>query len=496
MKITRFQIKELHGIFDYDVRLNEDLTFIYGENGSGKTTVLNMLDSVVSGEVYKLFNYSFKEIIVYYEKRKSGVKSLVKVKSKGDYAVRRLIIDFDGESMDIYRNQVSGKESELDERRLISNLKFFSEFKLAKKIRKTFNYVFLPLNRLSYEKYIYDYTNARINRNKLILEDFIFDNSIENMSSVKALVYRSISIINSNINELNDKFRETILKSALEVQADINITDFFKYFGSNDVIDELEVTKNKYIKLLEELKTITTKEQKEGHIKYFDDLIKKVEKSLKNISDLKGRLPADLLGAYIELIRISKLIKLHEKMNRSIEELKLPINKFLEYTNLFLNNAKDKKKLVVTPHGRLSFTTNYTGKEVSLEYLSSGEKQIVTLFANLIFKVKRDNFTIFIVDEPELSLHLSWQNKLVETIRKINDNMQIVFATHSPEIIGKYDEKVFELQKMYKPVVGEAENVVKKRDNFEDLVLSKLLKDLEDLEDLEYELLNTRGKDD
>ena len=60
MKITRFQIKELHGIFDYDVRLNEDLTFIYGENGSGKTTVLNMLDSVVSGEVYKLFNYKVK----------------------------------------------------------------------------------------------------------------------------------------------------------------------------------------------------------------------------------------------------------------------------------------------------------------------------------------------------------------------------------------------------------------------------------------------------
>ena len=292
---------------------------------------------------------------------------------------------------------------------------------------------------------------------------------------------------------MNDKFRETILKSALEVEADINITDLFKYFGSNDVIDELEVTKNKYIKLQEELKTITTKEQKQDHIKYFDNLIKKVEKSLKNISDSKGRLPADLLGAYIELIRISKLIKLHEKMNRSIEELKLPINKFLEYTNPFLNNAKDKKKLVVTPHGHLSFTTNYTGKEVSLEYLSSGEKQIVTLFANLIFKVKRDNFTIFIVDEPELSLHLSWQNKLVETIRKINDNMQIVFATHSPEIIGKYDEKVFELQKMYKPVVREAENVVKKRDNLEDLVLSKLLKDLEDLE---YELLNTRGKDD
>lgn len=39
MKITEFKIKSLHGFFDYDIKLNEDLTFIYGENGSGKTTV-------------------------------------------------------------------------------------------------------------------------------------------------------------------------------------------------------------------------------------------------------------------------------------------------------------------------------------------------------------------------------------------------------------------------------------------------------------------------
>lgn len=66
MKITRFEIKGLHGFFDYDVNLNEDITFLFGENGSGKTTVLSMLDHVVSGEIYKLFNYKFKKITVYF----------------------------------------------------------------------------------------------------------------------------------------------------------------------------------------------------------------------------------------------------------------------------------------------------------------------------------------------------------------------------------------------------------------------------------------------
>ena len=69
MKIVGFKIQALYGFFDYNVALNKDLTFIYGENGSGKTTVLNMLDHVVSGEIYKLFKYNFKNITIFYEKK-------------------------------------------------------------------------------------------------------------------------------------------------------------------------------------------------------------------------------------------------------------------------------------------------------------------------------------------------------------------------------------------------------------------------------------------
>ena len=43
MKIKKIQINGLHGYFQYDIDLNEDISLLYGKNGSGKTTVLNLI---------------------------------------------------------------------------------------------------------------------------------------------------------------------------------------------------------------------------------------------------------------------------------------------------------------------------------------------------------------------------------------------------------------------------------------------------------------------
>ena len=79
--------------------------------------------------------------------------------------------------------------------------------------------------------------------------------------------------------------------------------------------------------------------------------------------------------------------------------------------------------------------------------MSSGEKQLLTFFANLIFNVDRKSSGIFVVDEPELSLHLSWQKIFVDKAININNNIQLIFATHAPEIIGRYRDKMFRLEK-------------------------------------------------
>lgn len=64
MKIKKIKINGLHGYFQYDINLNEDISLLYGKNGSGKTTVLNLIEFILGGEIYKLKDITFKNVII------------------------------------------------------------------------------------------------------------------------------------------------------------------------------------------------------------------------------------------------------------------------------------------------------------------------------------------------------------------------------------------------------------------------------------------------
>ena len=129
-----------------------------------------------------------------------------------------------------------------------------------------------------------------------------------------------------------------------------------------------------------------------------------------------------------------------------------PIETFLTTINGFIGNNTDNKQIIIDKEGKIYFTTNYSKQKISIHYLSSGEKQLLIFFANLIFNVKSDKSGIFVVDEPELSLHLSWQRKFVDKALDINNNLQLIFATHAPEIIGNRRDKTFRLEKIFEQV--------------------------------------------
>ena len=88
----------------------------------------------------------------------------------------------------------------------------------------------------------------------------------------------------------------------------------------------------------------------------------------------------------------------------------------------------------VGPLGRPS------GAYLPLERLSSGEKQVIILLTFLAFIAKRRQ--VFIIDEPELSLHPKWQREFVGALlSQAPDGAQIILATHSPEIVANYRSK-------------------------------------------------------
>ena len=155
-------------------------------------------------------------------------------------------------------------------------------------------------------------------------------------------------------------------------------------------------------------------------------------------------LTIELLFKLSELTKITNIIKKAENTEQSKKKAKQPIENFLNTVNSFICNNDNGKSIRMEYDGTLYLMTEYN-KKLDINSLSSGEKQIITFFAYLIFGLETTNQSIFIVDEPELSLHLSWQRKFIDAIMAINKNVQLIFATHAPEIIGKHRDKAIKL---------------------------------------------------
>ena len=75
------------------------------------------------------------------------------------------------------------------------------------------------------------------------------------------------------------------------------------------------------------------------------------------------------------------------------------------------------------------------------KYLTSGQQRLYSIFTAI---TKQDK-TIFLIDEPEVSLHIDWQRKIVDQILQIARTGFVLIATHSPDVIYHHHEKVIDL---------------------------------------------------
>lgn len=73
------------------------------------------------------------------------------------------------------------------------------------------------------------------------------------------------------------------------------------------------------------------------------------------------------------------------------------------------------------------------GEQLLPYQLSSGEKQVLVILLTVLVQDEQP-YALF-MDEPEISLHVEWQQKLIKLIRELNPNVQIILTTHSPAVI-------------------------------------------------------------
>lgn len=143
-------------------------------------------------------------------------------------------------------------------------------------------------------------------------------------------------------------------------------------------------------------------------------------------------------------------IKINTHGSRTVPTIEV---RFRESKNLILQpqskfiNVLDglfrKKSVNIDEKNELKFTSP-DGRSIPLAGLSSGEKQLLIILGQAL--LQRGEQWVYIADEPELSLHVSWQSSLVHNIRLLNPKAQIIFATHSPDIVSTYSNHVFSME--------------------------------------------------
>lgn len=133
------------------------------------------------------------------------------------------------------------------------------------------------------------------------------------------------------------------------------------------------------------------------------------------------------------LATIEEDLTMKEVTNKVVNEINGIFN-ILELDVKLKGFSKDEKTMPIFE--------NSAGEEFDINNLSSGEKQL--FLRTLSIKMLEPKNSIILIDEPELSLHPKWQQRIIEVYKKIGENNQIIVATHSPHILGSIsNENIF-----------------------------------------------------
>ncbi|MDM8522005.1 AAA family ATPase [Desulfococcaceae bacterium HSG8] len=173
------------------------------------------------------------------------------------------------------------------------------------------------------------------------------------------------------------------------------------------------------------------------YISTFDMSVR--NKEIENFSE-DIRTPLDI--ELNELINTFSRYQFSKQRNESIDIFFDIINEFFEHTEKIVKSDDNKYLFFLQDNIKL------------LPYqLSSGEKQIIIILLHVLLQIlyRSHQPCILLMDEPEISLHIEWQEPFIENVRRLNKNTQIIMATHSPGMVMEgWLDKITEMETIRK----------------------------------------------
>lgn len=433
--IKKFKITGLFGFRNVDIDFDDNIKILIGENGFGKTTVLNSLYYLLNKKYIKLLNIEFESIELNF--------------------INNQCIQFSKFDLENYINYLENNNNRRIPQNIITvleklDLSEFIDFDKNEE-HKIMNFIkdneireFAPIRFMTTEIF-------RFIREKQVFEVFDKLENIKQELNFSILYLPTYRRVEEDLKNL-DTFKERIIHRHdgrsyyRELEEDLEVNDdTLIHFGMEDV-------RKKIITVEQEIEksTITGFSKLTGQMlslflngfrKVEDNEIEELdENTIKIILHRVGdNIPQKDKDGILELLK--NKAKLKEKKDLVSFIFKL-IDIYNEHKHLDdkIKNFRDVcNKYLVDKEFRydeslvdLDIYRNHTDEKVEINKLSSGEKQIISIFSK-IYLEKNENL-IVLFDEPELSLSLPWQERLLPDIMNSNKCKFLLAVTHSPFI--------------------------------------------------------------
>lgn len=178
-----------------------------------------------------------------------------------------------------------------------------------------------------------------------------------------------------------------------------------------------------------EIDAISTFDTNIEHAKFESSISENKPKTTLDIEI--NNLQTKYLDYKLNLSREKDRIVSNEKDNdikQEIDEINKPHALFLDFIDSLFSCTSKK---INRDSNEIEILSK--GKKITPFQLSSGEKQVLIILMTVLLQNKKQS--ILFMDEPEVSLHMDWQRSLINKILKLNPNIQIIVATHSPGLV-------------------------------------------------------------
>lgn len=448
MIISHLAIQKLNSVYNYSIPIFDNRLILVGENGTGKSTVLSILNSILTRQWDKLLEYSFSSISIVInhteynlsrkELREYNLLEKNPRMSRAENYVRRVIRKENLDIVDIYENddlrvhlrhlvslntpiKLSDRGIEnvlnnmLNEQTVFSENSVTSLDKLLKRELRV-PIIYLP----TYRRIERDISSIVPNMEKRAAREFGYGlrDMQQNLNQIELVEFGMSDvkdIIENALSELEDSFRTGMKKLMGDYLQDILLHQHNDFEITSLSSIEPQVLE----KMLLRIDSDTLSNETKQIIK--ENILNLTNGEEFNLSE------SDRVIYYF----ISKLMEFHEEQSKAEKFIKLFMgvcNKYLVGKNISFNSLTFQIQIFHAEDSGEIISKN----EIPFESLSSGEKQIVSIFSHLYLSNKRE--FMIVIDEPELSLSVDWQRSFLEDIANTGSCEGMFAVTHSPFI--------------------------------------------------------------